>query len=258
VGVFAEKGFPVIDGMTVSREDLERAFDGWDVQFLPLSALIENLTAESVDLLVTPHGSAFPKPAWETILRYLSSGGSWLNLGGTPFAVPVRREGSAWHAEAPNPNSHKRIGITQSFAVTPDAVARYAGNKLVDGSAALVAECTVSKVHELYVRFTSAVDFPSESGTSGPRDALLRPLFWGLSGSERPLVAPVVLIDRMQGEFAGGRWVFAAFEGSISPKGIRLLSELALEDSLSRGATDPANPVAQAARFCRVLCCRSL
>lgn len=237
--VLAEDGFPAADALSVTRAELEKAFQGWEAQFQNVSGLEGALSAGSVDLLVTPYGSAFPETAWNAILGFLGSGGSWVNLGGTPLANPVVRENSGWRVALRKPNSHKRIGITQSFPLKTAGVVRYVGNDLVEGSAALLAECKVSTVHALYVRFTTTVDFPSESGTSGPRDALLRPVIQGLSAAGRPIAAPVVLIDRMQGEFAGGRWVFAAFEGSISSKGIRLLCELALEDSHELTVTTP-------------------
>ena len=229
--VFAEEGFPAVDGLSVSRRDLEQAFEGWEVEFRPASELSQQLQSERIDLLVTPYGSAFPLAAWDALLGYLRSGGSWVNLGGTPFSIPVVREGLNWKKGSYNPNTHKHIGLTQSFPVSTEGVARYVGNDLIQGSADIIRECTVITVHELYVRFTTTIDFPSESGTSGPRDAALRAVVQGVSGAGRPLAAPIVLIDRMQGDFAGGRWVFAAFEGKVSAKGIRLMSELALEDS---------------------------
>jgi len=229
--ILAEDSFPAVEGLPLTRSDFERAFEGWEAQYQSVSGLEGALGAGSVDLLVTPYGSAFPEIAWNALMGFLGSGGSWVNLGGTPLANPVVRDGTAWRVAPRKANAHKRIGITQSFPVETTGVVRTIGNDLVDSSAALIAECKVSTVHELYVRFTSTVDFPSESGTSGPRDAMVRPVIQGVSAAGRPIAAPVILIDRLQGEFAGGRWVFAAFEGSITPRGIRLLCEIALEDS---------------------------
>jgi hypothetical protein len=162
--IIALEGFPVTDGIAVSQKDLEKAFEGWETEFVQPRGLAERLLSEHVDLLVTAHGSAFPLAAWDPLLQYLGSGGSWLNLGGSPLAIPVTLEGTTWKKGPYNPNMHKRIGITQTFPVSTVGVAHYVGNDLVDGSEELLAECSVTKVYELYVRFTSSVDFPSESG----------------------------------------------------------------------------------------------
>ncbi len=237
--VLAEQDFPATDDLATTRKDLEKAFGDWSVKFVPVAQVGVELGTDRIDLLVLPYGSSVPLEAWEAILRYLQNGGSWLNLGGRPFAVPVTRVGAAWTQGQYDPNLHKRLGITQTFAVDPRRIARYVGNDLVPLADEIGRELKITKVHELYVRFTTTIDFPSESGTSGAQDASLRTVVEGLSRAGRPLAAPIVLVDRMQGEFAGGRWVFAACEGNITPKGIRLLAELALEDSVELTVNTP-------------------
>ena len=47
------------------------------------------------------------------------------------------------------------------------------------------------------------------------------PLVFGLNHEQRPIAAPIIQIDRLQGEFAGGRWVLANFSGRYQRCGYR-------------------------------------
>src|SRR5205823_9742144 len=67
---------------------------------------------------------------------------------------------------------------------------------------------------------------------SGARDATLRPLVFGTSAGGHRLAAPFIQIDRLRGDFAGGRWILANFKGSITSKAIQVLSEMALRGSV--------------------------
>src|SRR5512147_746681 len=89
VAIFAEAGFPAIDSTAVDAAALQAALPGFDVAVFDSKALAATLQAASVDVLVLPFGSAFPQAAWPSIARFLSGGGSLVNLGGVPFAVPV-------------------------------------------------------------------------------------------------------------------------------------------------------------------------
>ena len=93
----------------------------------------------------------------------------------------------------------------------------------------LAAGFTAGRVFEFYVKFTTTTDLPNESGSAGARDATMSPLLWGEDDRGIRIAAPFIVIDRTQGEFAGGRWVFASFEGSIEPKTVAKLVDVALQ-----------------------------
>jgi len=234
--VLWESDFPQIDGGHITREILEAALTGFDVSYVSEQQLIERLRVDGCDLLVMPYGSAFPKRAWPAVLGYLRAGGNLLNLGGVPFAVPVIRGGSRWQPEARQNAYHKKLGITQSFPVEAAAVAAYRAasqfgedylrNKNSDNQN-LANEFKAERIFELYVRFTSSSSIADEAGSDGPREAVLHPLVFGLNREQRPVAAPIIQIDRLQGEFAGGRWVLANFSGRVSAAAIRRLSEQA-------------------------------
>jgi hypothetical protein len=231
--VFWETDFPQIDGCGIDRNVLQTALARFDVSYLSERELIEQLKVDRCDLLITPYGSAFPKRAWPAVLRFLRAGGNLLNLGGVPFAVPVMRSGSQWWAENRQTAYHKKLGITQSFPVEATAIASYraanyfAGDNLSNNEIELAMSFKAEKVYELYVRFTSSSLIPDESGSDGPREAVLYPLVFGMNREQRRAAAPIIQIDRLQGEFAGGRWVLANFNGRLSAQAIGWFAEQA-------------------------------
>ncbi len=238
--VFWETDFPQIEGCSIDRNLLQTALDQFDLSYLSEPELIEQLRIDRCDLLITPYGSAFPKRAWPALLKYLRAGGNLLNLGGVPFSVPVNRIGSQWRKEQRQTAYHKKLGITQSFPVDSEAIASYrpanhfhAENPHDSDQQQLAKDFKAEKVYELYVRFTSSNSVPDESGSDGPREAVLYPLVLGVNRDQRPLAAPVVQIDRLQGEFAGGRWLLANCGGRISAAAIGRLASLAVQ-----GATE--------------------
>src|SRR6185503_7085737 len=209
-----------IDGCNINRGVLESALGYLDITYSSERELIAQLKADRFHLLITPYGSAFPKRAWPAVLAYLRAGGNLLNLGGVPFSVPVVQAGAQWRTENRQTAYHKQLGITQSFPVEARAIASYrAANHFradeIEDPRSLANEFTPAKIYELYVRFSSSNLVPDESGSDGPREAVLYPLLFGLNGEQRPVAAPIIQIDRLQGEFAGGRWIFANFSGRL-------------------------------------------
>jgi len=230
IGIFWDAGFPAINGCGVTLEILKQALEEFEVTHLSQSEIIDRLRAESFDLLITPYGSAFPKRTWRTLLQYLLKGGNWLNLGGVPLAVPVVRESGRWRSETPQTAYHKRLGITQSFPVEAESIASYETNDVVESE--IAKEIKPREIYEFYVRFTSSSYFNDEAGSDGPREAALEPLVFGVNQRQRRIAAPIIQIDRLQGDFAGGRWVFANFSGTINPSAIRLLVRRATEGAI--------------------------
>lgn len=228
VVVFWEEGFPFVDTMPLTLGSLRSAFSSEDaVGLLPAADLAAALDAHP-DLFVNPYGSAFPKSAWPAFIAYLRRGGNWVNLGGSPLSRPVREEKSpgtaastpehptpnAWHVECAQTQYGKALRINQAFPID-----------LPDGATLRCPPLDVAlethfhlfqptRAWSLQVRFTTTKDFPDEDGSSGPREAVLRPLV-RVEQEGRVLAAPIVAIDRLTGEFAGGRWVLACCEGAL-------------------------------------------
>src|SRR6185369_16205019 len=97
---------------------------------------------------------------------------------------------------------HKQLGITHSFPVNAST---YSSQSLLDR--------TKDEFYELYVRLSSSNNEPDEAGSDGPHEGIVQPLVLTLSDS-RMIAAPVIQIDRLFGEFAGGRWVLANLTSS--------------------------------------------
>ncbi len=232
IAVFSESSFPTIDGVSVDKQLLQQAFTGWEVAYLNITDLKAQIFTSNHDLLVLPYGSAFPKEAWTSVIKYLQAGGNWLNLGGVPFSVPVIREATGWRSEVRQTAYHKRLGITQAFPVSTQQISSYILNEQTHAPQTFLKEFSAEEIYELYVRFTETVDFPNEGGSAGARDARLRSLVYGISRDNHRIAAPFIQIDRMQGDYAGGRWVLANFKGSMSANAIRFLAEQALQGSV--------------------------
>ncbi|HLB00215.1 MAG TPA: hypothetical protein VJO14_02420, partial [Bacteroidota bacterium] len=240
IAVFFEEGFPGIDHFHLDRAVLGEALRGIGtpdiigVDFLTSAQLGTGIDRSSYRLFVNPYGSAFPLEAWGAIRQFLSTGGNLLNLGGAPFSVAVnRRPDGTWEHGYPRTTYHRELGITQSFRVAasriPDGpVSRYvdlSGDPDGKGLADLIR---VDEACELYVRFTSTRDYPGEDGTAGQRDAQIRAEVGGFDAAGDLIVAPVVRIDRLLGEFSGGRWILANFTGSLTPAAVGNLAGRAL------------------------------
>ncbi len=229
IAVFYEPGFPEGELGSLTEESLRRAFGAFNAGFFDLEAITTRLERAAPDLLVLPYGSKIPREAFEPFLRYLKSGGSWLNIGGVPMATPVVREGRGWRTEDSRTSLHKRLGITQAFPVSGSEISSFAVNDRFENAHEIPDSIRVRETYELYVRLTSTMEYPDEAGSAGPREAVLHPVVSGLSSSGLKIAAPVVCIDRRSGEFAGGRWVLANFSGKISPKALRALASIALQ-----------------------------
>lgn len=229
VAVFFEESFPAEQSPVLERPLIAAALKGCEITFLNARDLAGRLSLEFFDLLLMPYGSAFPKEAWPAISRYLMSGGTWVNLGGVPFSVPVVRSGSGWRKETRQTAYHKSLGITQAFPVSPSTVTRYKAVVPSRLLSSVAQKFNAEELFALYVRFTSSKDFPAEDGSAGPRDAAIKPLLNGLAGDETSLVAPIVCIDRLLGDGAGGRWVLANYNGKITSDILTAMVDHALE-----------------------------
>jgi hypothetical protein len=207
VAVFWEPGFPEIQGCRITRDILQQALTSFTVHYLSEQELLSQLDVDRFQVFINPFGSAFPKRAWPALLKYLQGGGNWLNLGGVPLSRPVVRAGATWRAEPHQTTYHKRLGITHSFPV------RVKTSGLV-----------TTEIYELYVRFSSTNNEPDEAGSDGPHEAILNVLYYAEDDESTPKAAPIIQIDRLLAEFAGGRWVLANFSGVMEANIVTILA----------------------------------
>lgn len=210
--VFWEEDFHFVDGYEFTQEDLRTALAGNKLVFADTAGLAKALSG-NVDVFINPYGSSFPRFAWNAILKYLQSGGNFLNLGGKPFSVPI---GSDKHSKVSQTSYHKRLGITQYFSVDMEK-----HEDFFSYDTNIKFETKPLSIWETYVKLTSVNDFPDESGSDGRREASITALVHGRKNTDSddrllPISAPIIRIDRLQGEFAGGRWILANFEGEIT------------------------------------------
>lgn len=223
VVVFWEESFPIVDGLNISKDSLQTALNSHHPIFADSSELIAKLNKDT-DLFINPYGAAFPKAAWKIILKYLQDGGNFLNLGGAPLAVPVVKNAGGWRQEIRQVNFHKRLGILQAFEIENESK-NFRSN--IEELKEFSVNTKIEKTFALYPRLTTQIEFAEEAGGDGAREGKMAALVQGIDAENRAINAPVVMFDRLQGEFAGGRWIFAAFTGTIETKTIKTLAETA-------------------------------
>jgi hypothetical protein len=229
-----DAGFPSVDGIAIFPDDLRAACKPHALSIVGAAECASELLRVRPRIVITAHGSAFPADAFPALLAHLQAGGSWINLGGVPLAVPVSGAAGAWRAEQRQTAYHKRLGITQGFPVATPPSLRLQPAGPFESSNDLPGACRVDEAFALYLRLTESKEFPDEDGSEGYHEAKLYPLLHAVDAEELPVAAPVVLIDRLFEQAQGGRWIFAAYRGAMSVDGLRALVHLA-----SFGAIDP-------------------
>lgn len=243
IALFLAKDFPSADIRVTGEAELRKITAQYSHDILSsISSLNEKLNRNNYRLLILPYGSAFPLDAWETICNFLESGGSLLYLGGSPFNQPVIFKDSVWIKGIPQQTFARRLLIGPSEKIEINSEKFYAAEKRIglnNFSAGVNDLKNLSTVYGFTVRFTAGKEFPAEDGSSGPRDAVLRPLIQLINGEGYPFAAPVIEIDRLQGRSAGGRWIFSASNAELSENLINKLIDRALEGAIEF----TANPV---------------
>ena len=229
IALFAEPDFPVSYDGQVQLDLLQRVLRDFRVVVLNERDLIAQLDATRFDLLIMAHGSCFPKAAWGVLLKYFRDGGNWLNIGGVPLMRPVVRAGREWRMEDPQATYHKRLGITHSFPVDVSKVTAYKTAPELSHHSAFSNQIKPKQIHELYVRLSSSSNEPDEAGSDGPHEGVVRPLLFAHNEAGRAIAAPIIEIDRWTAEFAGGRWVFANFDGQFDSVALLTMVQRALQ-----------------------------
>jgi hypothetical protein len=207
--VFWEDGFPAADTAQPSRAPL-KAMVPDDAAFTSADHLSDALNAEGTELLVMPFGSAFPEDSWPAIHGYLERGGNLLVLGGRPFTRAAYRETpkGPWKLR-PAIQAFARSLFLNDYQETPGSdAAAFTANE--DFSFMELPAFTWKRAWSATVRLTDE-DLYRREGSAGSLDARLDTLTWGVANG-RKLAAPIIEIDHLQNQFAGGRWVLVECE----------------------------------------------
>ncbi|MCL4538688.1 MAG: hypothetical protein M1378_03680, partial [Bacteroidetes bacterium] len=234
IACFLSNGFPTVDAPAITSGTLKKTLEGLSVEyFKDVGSLNEELNAGNFKVLILPYGSAFPVGAWQAIHSFLSHGGSLVYLGGYPFHQPVLGDEGNWVMGTPQPSYAHELLIGPADSIVLNSSPFYSeGAKLVPlyGMGFGLDDFALpSKVFELTVRFATKIYFPDESGSDGPRNAVLRPLLQVVNGNNLSVACPLLEIDRLQGVSAGGRWILEPSDLKLNAASIRRCVDLALE-----------------------------
>ena len=204
--VFWEDGFPAADTATPSRAQLGAILPNAD--FRSSDVLDEALAAKQTKLLVLPFGSAFPEDHWEAIHNYLERGGNLLVLGGRPFTRGAYKDKDTWRLRPPI-QAFARTLFLNDYQETPGSeAAKFTPNE--DFQFLKLPAFAWKRAWSATIRLTDQ-DLYKREGSAGTLDTRLDTLAWGVTNG-RKLAAPVIELDHLQNQFAGGRWILVGCE----------------------------------------------
>ena len=234
VACFMADNFPTVDAPGIDPAMLKESLQDCDVEyFKSIESINTNLTADRFSVLVLPYGSAFPVDAWQTIQSFISHGGSLVVFGGYPFHQPVIEDHGKWVLGTPQPTYAHRLLIGPADSLLLDSSPFYSKNsRMISPEGSDFNASTFSfpaKVYELTVRFTTRNDLTDEIGSAGPRDAVLRPLVQIVNGDGIPVACPLLEIDRLRGNGAGGRWILEPSDAKLNASTMTYCVQRALE-----------------------------
>lgn len=202
--VLWEDGFPSIDTSPPTRVQLAAVFGR--ATFSGTAQLPEAL--KNAQVLVLPFGSAFPEEDWPAIHEFLEAGGNLVVVGGRPFTRAVHKDAGQWRASEPN-QSFARSLFLNGYDETPGS-AQLTFTPNPDFASLNLAAFDWTRAWSAVVRLSDENLYPRE-GSAGSIDARLDTLTWGASNG-RKLAAPIVQIDHLHNQFAGGRWILLSAE----------------------------------------------
>jgi len=248
--VFVAAGFPTVDAPEVPTSVLDTALAEMSVERADTPRDLDScLRRPGVRVLVLPYGSAFPVEAWPAIRRFLSEGGGLVVLGGAPFHQPVRSggRGGRWVLGPRQPTYARDLLIGPAESWRRDDQASYV-TRVLSGTGWTEPFPDARTTWALTVRLATRKDTPGDDGSAGPRDALLRPLVHVVDEDGLPRGCPLLEIDRLRGDEAGGRWVFSPSDATLTPPVIRAMVLRAFEGASElvalpvRAAVVPGEP----------------
>jgi hypothetical protein len=241
IAVFRAAGFPTVDAPAIAAGVLDQALAGTSATaYGSAQALADALRGDRADVLVLPYGSAFPVEAWPAIRAFVEGGGGLVVLGGAPFAQPVRTRGGAFALGTRQPTYAHDLLIGPVDVVAQADIAGPAKVAPVEGSGWTRALPEPTKTYALTVRLATRKDMPTEHGSEGPKDAVVRPLVHVVDKEGIPRACPLLVIDRLRGRDAGGRWVLAPSDA--------VLDAATIKDIVARAASGASQVEARPVR----------
>jgi hypothetical protein len=246
--LFDAERFPSVDAPAIAAAVLEQALSGLPVDAArSVDQLAASLARPAARVLLLPHGSAFPLAAWPAIAAFLARGGSLVALGGAPFHQPVRQTERGWQLSPRQATYAHELLIGPAEAWRRAPYASYS-TVLSPGTGFGEPFPDASTTWSLTFRLATRKDTPDDDGSAGPRDAVVRPLAHVLDEAGLARGCPLLEVDRLRGDAAGARWVFAPSDAVLTAPIIRALVLRALDGAAEltalpvRACLEPGEP----------------
>ena len=156
-------------------------------------------------------------------------------LGGAPFHAPVRARsrgdgGSEWVLGPRQPTYAADLLIGPAEPLRREPGVSYTTRPVAESEwSTPFPEPTTTWA--LKLRLATRKDTPTDDGSAGPRDAVVRPLVHVLDSAGLPRGCPLLEVDRLLGDEAGGRWVLSPSDAALPAEVVRAAVLRALEGS---------------------------
>jgi hypothetical protein len=215
-----------------------------DASFVDADGLAGALAGDGTNVLVMPYGSAFPESAWPALERYLEAGHNLVVLGGRPFTRAAYLDGGVWKLRAYSVRFTAQLRIDQYEATAGSEGLKFKPNP--DAVTVLPAfqwEQGFSPILHL-----SDSNIGEREGSAGRIDSSITAFAWG-TREGRPVAAPAIEIDHLQGKFVGGRWALlnaalpAGFAGTADGRAVVRKLIAAAEEGAGQLQVVPTYPL---------------
>lgn len=220
--VLWQDDFPFYDSLPLSEAILDAAFSG--AAHVPVADLADALAEPDVELLVLPHGSAFPFQAWSAIRAHLSSGRHLLTIGGAPFGVPIHTQRRGFAPGRPTVAFQRALGINEAIPLDSEKLDLTAAHT---SFANIGGGWRARRSWALQVKLTDESHY-DRLGAMGLPHARIEPLLHAKDAGGRVRAVPALQLDHFYGRYAGSRWVMLNFEAedgfNNSEEAVRLYS----------------------------------
>lgn len=168
-----------------------------------VNSINKMLCSDSYNCFISLHGRYFPEDSWDSIHKHISAGKGFICCGGPAFSMPLKNGQGHWTYESSDSLYYRKLYIHHFEKINKNKINTYEMNNEFPFAAGLNNAVRDSQVFEIALlksglEHDKVWDKPS---------IVMYGLEYGLSKSGQKICAPVVAIENLRGQYAGGRWI---------------------------------------------------